>query len=83
MVHKKLSIDEREALDDLINSESIKALWKETEAVLQLMYADVLKYTLDGSNKEQFLILKAQCDGATKAFSALKTRLSKTKLPNK
>lgn len=79
----KLTIEEKDQLDDLIHSDGIKALWKEAESTLQLFYKRVLEYNLDHTNQNEFVILKAQADGAAKLLLALKQRLDKSKLHNK
>lgn len=72
----KLTLEEKDDLQELVTHPGMKALWKEVDAAVQLIEDEVLKLTLTGPDDEKNLIYKkCRADGAAQLADAIKRRL--------
>ena len=73
--------EECEALAEM-SSDLRSALTKHMDEVMASIERNLLTYNLDGGTESKLIQLKAQCEGAAKAITALKARIQPVKKPN-
>lgn len=77
----RLTIEQKEDLEDLLNHEGIKALYLEMESVCLGLERDVIQCDLSTSTVEQLVHKKCRAEGARAFFRSLRTRLDGIKSP--
>lgn len=75
----KLTLEEKDALQDLAQHSGVKVLAKLLSALTDELADSVLKYDLGSGSDRTLAILKAEADGAKKLVRRLETHINTLK----